>query len=539
LCTTFQVESLHELKMRRINPVQSLPGLIATFLLLTGLGMMLWLRGGEAFSPGSLTAISHSGLQAGGFRSHAEFEPECSKCHQPLKTTQGELCLDCHVEVAAQLDKQNGTHAHIQDANRCATCHSDHQGRDFDPTRQAFNHFDHTLTHFSLLWHQVNYDASPMDCTACHTMEPVFAVSIAECLDCHSARDEAFVQQHIQDFGDDCLQCHDGKDQMINFDHQATDFKLEGQHAAARCGSCHSNEARARQQARQPGRAGFALLTREERDEPTTLLAQFWDTPIACGSCHTEPEMHRGMFSEDCATCHNAQSWSPAILDGKQFEHAKHTGFSLQQHLFDANEQPIRCNDCHQSDLKAFDVQTCITCHSLDDASASFMQQHTAEVGLSCKQCHDGVDRMEYFDHNSVFPLQGRHAGVACLACHTDYNFIETTAACVQCHAEPAIHAGSFGLQCQYCHTDQAWQPAQLRQHRLPLDHGGQGEIKCQTCHTQRYDEITCYGCHEHQPEPIQASHLAAGVSLEDLPRCAACHPDGLQGEQTKIGAGE
>jgi hypothetical protein len=26
---------------------------------------------------------------------------------------------------------------------------------------------------------------------------------------------------------------------------------------------------------------------------------------------------------------------------------------------------------------------------------------------------------------------------------------------------------------------------------------------------------------------------------LDDLPLCAACHPNGLQGEQTKIGRGE
>ncbi len=524
--------------MRRPNPFQSFFGFVATLVLLVGLGVMLWLRGGLAFSPGELTSISHAGLGTGGFRSHAEFEPDCSNCHQPLETTQDQLCLDCHVEVAAQVEGNNGTHAHIEQVVRCAECHSDHRGRDFNPTRQAFEHFDHSLTHFNLIWHQVNYDASPMDCTACHSLEPIFDVTTGECAGCHSAQDLTFVQQHTADFGENCLECHDGTDRMTRFDHQATNFKLEGQHAAARCGSCHSIKAQALNSIPQQSQGGFVLVARSAQDG-TDPLQQFKDAPTECKGCHTEPEMHLGMFAEDCSTCHNSQSWSPASLEGVDFEHSKHTGFSLQRHLVDADDQPIRCNNCHQNSLQAFDVRTCIACHSSDDDSTAFMQQHTTEVGFSCKQCHDGVDRMEYFNHDSLFPLQGQHAGIACSACHTDFIFKDLSAACVQCHAEPAIHAGSFGLQCQYCHLDQAWQPAKLRRHIFPLDHGGQGEIACQTCHVQRYDEITCYGCHEHQAEPIQASHLAAGVSMEDLPRCAVCHPDGLQGEQTRIGRGE
>ena len=56
----------------------------------------------------------------------------------------------------------------------------------------------------------------------------------------------------------------------------------------------------------------------------------------------------------------------------------------------------------------------------------------------------------------------------------------------------------------------------------------GGGEIACQVCHPSNYQQNTCYGCHDHQPEPIAASHLKAGISMDDLPDRASCHPTGL-----------
>ena len=129
--------------------------------------------------------------------------------------------------------------------------------------------------------------------------------------------------------------------------------------------------------------------------------------------------------------------------------------------------------------------------------------------------------------HERFFPLAGRHAGLECAACHLEKKFIGTPSECVQCHAEPDVHAGFFGLQCQYCHTAQAWTPAQLRYHNFPLDHGDQGESACQVCHPANYSEYTCYGCHDHQPEPIAGSHQQADIRLESLVNCIECHADG------------
>ena len=100
---------------------------------------------------------------------------------------------------------------------------------------------------------------------------------------------------------------------------------------------------------------------------------------------------------------------------------------------------------------------------------------------------------------------------------------------CAACHEEPAIHADLFGLNCARCHTTLAWKPALLTRHVFALDHGGQGKVACQICHTETYAQNTCYECHDHQPDEIQAVHLAE--NLLDYENCVECHPTGQEGE--------
>lgn len=502
--------------MKRQPSFLSASGLIATVLMLAGLGVVLWLGGGKMFSPGKLSAKSLPGVMLEGFVSHAQFEAECSRCHQPLKTTQDMLCMNCHRRVALQIENRRGTHAYIENVNRCAQCHSDHRGEDFDPTKGAFALFDHSRTAFTLVWHQVDYDTTPIECADCHVMETGnFTLAIAGCISCHGKEDAAFMLQHVQDFGQDCLDCHDGKDRMVGFDHQTTDFPLDGKHANLTCADCHSL-------ARRLG------VNQVSHDLQQDLFAQ---APRDCVGCHTEPEIHLGMFSTNCVECHNTLSWSPANLEGTPFEHFSRSGFSLVRHKRDYANQPLICNDCHQGSLQDFDIQTCVTCHSGGKERAAFMEKHQGDFGLDCLSCHDGVDRMDNFNHEAFFPLDGRHAEIECEACHKDKVFVGTPKECVNCHEEPKIHAGFFGLKCYYCHTAEAWSPAPLRVHRFPLDHGGEGEVECKICHPGRYVEYTCYGCHEHQPEAITQGHVEKGILPVEIPNCIQCHPTGLKDE--------
>jgi hypothetical protein len=215
--------------MKRVNPFMSLAGFLATILLLTGLGALLWYSGGTAFSPGRLSAKSQKNKPLNGFTSHAAFEAECELCHQPFKTTQAELCLECHLQVEEEVMNKKGTHSLIDGVRQCYTCHSDHQGEDFDPSRAAYAHFDHSRTHFSLIRHQVNYSAAPMACADCHPSGSAeFTITDTSCTQCHGVKDAVFMLQHSQYYGTDCTTCHDGLDLMADFDHQDTDFPLQG-----------------------------------------------------------------------------------------------------------------------------------------------------------------------------------------------------------------------------------------------------------------------------------------------------------------------
>jgi hypothetical protein len=483
--------------MKRLNPVGSVLGFILTFLLFIGLGISLWFNRGLAFSPGRVTAKSRDGVILKGFTSHADFEKQCSTCHDPLNFSLAAKCLDCHGEVNQQIQAGEGVHSQSAIVNDCANCHPEHRGRDYDPTKASYQLFDHSLTSFSLNWHQVNYDATPMQCSECHKNSTYSIIDNQPCLDCHSGHDNNFAQVHVGDFGSNCLGCHDGQDGMINFTHSQTGYILEGKHGEIKCSDCHTSE-------------------------------KIKDTPKDCKDCHTEPTMHQGLFEKTCDTCHTTQSWSPANLNGQSFAHVATTGFSLKLHQVDYSNQVITCTTCHPKDLQTTDIQTCIDCHNQHDTV--FMSDHQQQFGSECMVCHDGVDRLSNFDHANFFPLEGKHASAECDECHANKVFRDTPAECWQCHKEPDIHAGVFGLKCYYCHNADAWSPANLQQHNFPLNHGLEDQslqLDCTACHGVNYVDYTCYNCHDHQANEIAQNHQAIGIVEPDLTSCANCHPEG------------
>ncbi len=483
--------------MKRLNPVGSLLGLLLTLILFVGLGVSLVVNRGLVFSPGQVSAKSITGVLIKGFSSHADFEKHCGNCHEPLITNVATKCLDCHSDVARQITTQEGIHSQFKNADQCATCHPEHKGRDFNPTKASFQLFDHSTTGFSLQWHQINYDATTMQCTECHKSSSYKIVDNQSCLNCHSNHDKTFGAVHVTDFGPNCLGCHDGADRMVNFDHSTTGYTLEGKHSQTKCADCHTN-------------------------------GTIKDTPKECKDCHSEPSTHKGDFNQTCDTCHTPQGWSPVSLDNKPFAHLTTTGFSLELHKTDYANQAITCATCHPSDLNSLNIQTCVDCHSQHDTK--FMADHQLQYGSECMTCHDGVDRLSNFDHANFFPLDGKHATTDCIACHVDNVYRGTPSECYQCHKEPDIHTGVFGLKCFYCHSAEAWSPASLRQHNFPLNHGVEDQnlqLQCDACHGPNYIEYTCYNCHDHTADGIAQSHAALKIADQDLPACAKCHPAG------------
>lgn len=490
--------------MKRINPIGSLLGLIMTSLLFVGFGISLWFDRGLAFSPGPVSAKNQAGVNLEGFASHADFEKQCGKCHDPLRTNLATKCLECHTMVKEQIQGAKGAHGQIDTINDCAACHPEHRGREFDPTLASFQKFDHSKTRFSLNWHQENYDATPMQCSECHKQEAFAVVDNQTCLDCHAGHDDKFALAHLQNFGPDCKGCHDGVDRMQNYDHNQTGFALEGKHGQVKCIDCHNTNS-------------------------------VKDTPLECTGCHGEPSIHRGIFAQSCETCHTAESWTPAKVNDQPFGHLETAGFSLVLHQVDYAQQAINCDTCHPNDLQTFDIQTCIDCHSQQDSS--FISDHIQQFGAECMVCHDGVDRLSNFQHANFFPLDGLHASIQCTDCHFNQVYRGTPTECWQCHPEPEIHAGIFGLKCDYCHDASVWSPASLRQHVFPLLHGEesqQTQLQCDTCHGNNYVDYTCFNCHDHQAAEIEKSHREAGITAQELPACAKCHPDGILTDEQK-----
>ncbi len=499
--------------MKRAGLFSSPLGFMLTILLFAGLGFSLWRDRGLAFSPGAITAKTRPGVTIENYTSHAEFEKECSFCHDPLRATLAQKCIECHTQIGEQISRAEGLHGKLKNVERCNLCHPEHQGREFDPSAAAHSFFDHSITRFSLTRHQLNFDATAMSCAACHTGEGLYtSVADSDCENCHRQHDATLMTTHLAQAGARCQACHDGKDRMRDFDHNATAFPLDGRHTDLVCMDCHAE-------------------------------GQFKDIPHACQDCHAEPIVHQGILGLACGDCHTAAGWKPARYEGQSFDHAATTRFSLNRHPVDYTGATMTCAACHPANagqsLAKADLQICITCHAQRDQA--FMDQHQADYGTACLDCHDGVDRLSNFDHNLLFPLDGRHAEADCAACHRDSaggkRFRNTPTTCVECHPEPEIHAGVFGVDCEYCHTTQAWSPANLRQHTFPLNHGledGAPQTACETCHTVNYTTYTCYGCHEHQAQDIQEEHDQevfdkAGVSRDRLLECAICHPTGTE----------
>ena len=453
-----------------------------TAAVLLVIGLVYWQTGSRMFNPGQLASA------------HANIE-DCAGCHQPLSAKQGTLCLECHTEVRAEMSAITGLHARLKDPERCMACHPDHRGADFDMRAAAADHFDHEQAFFSLARHTADYDSGPFACTDCHQSSG-FKVDLLACLDCHDRADTTFMEAHVADFGLNCLECHDGIDRMTDFNHAETAFSLDGEHAGAACSACHTQ-------------------------------GRFEGTTTACADCHAEPASHAGLFQPTCGDCHNPSGWTPAQLNGASFDHFQETGFSLARHTRNYDGSILNCTSCHSDDLTSFESGVCEQCHAADNAG--FMTAHIEEFGPGCLDCHDGLDSMKNFDHATVFALDGAHATLECARCHQDHVFSGTPDTCSGCHAEPDLHAGMFGLQCELCHATAAWQPAALSAHAFPLDHGGEGEIACATCHPVNFVTFTCDRCHE--PAEMTEEHNEEGI-FEIAGRCLECHPTGQEDER-------
>lgn len=536
-------------------------GIIATLLALLLIGGIAYARGGVLFNPGELNA--QAGAQPlGGVSSHSEIGGRCAACHTAFweRDKMADRCLSCHVDLNSSADNFHRIMLAQSQTWECFQCHTDHRGFRASLTVMDLERFPHQAIGFSLQGHHLNQTGASFTCYDCHGSD-ISGFDETACTACHQQIDPAFMEEHLNSFGQGCLACHDGIDTYgEGFDHNNLAFSLQGEHVAAACSGCHAG-ARTPTDLRQTPQNCFSCHAEDDahqgrfgQDCQECHTPDGWEgvsfdhslaafplagahaqvecegchvndvfkgTPQDCFSCHAQDDAHQGRFGQDCQVCHTPDGW-----EGANFDH------SLAAFPLTGAHAQVDCEACHVNDVFKGTPQDCFSCHAEDDA-------HQAGFGQDCQVCHtpDGWEGAS-FDHSlAPFQLTGAHAQVECEGCHKEGVFKGTPQDCSACHAEPAYHIGLFGTKCTSCHTTDAWRPAVFdRPHTFPFNHGESGPSECRVCHTEALTSYTCYTCHEHNPAQIESKHREEGIS--DFRDCARCHPTG-QKEEGEGGGGD
>ena len=200
-------------------------------------------------------------------------------------------CGSCH----QQDDAHNG-----ELGTDCALCHS--------TAKWKPSTFDHNNSIFKLTGAHLN-----VDCAQCH-QGGSFKGTPTECYACHKVDDN-----HNGRFGTSCDACHSTTAwKPATFDHNLSTFRLTGAHANLACEKCHSK--------------GFA------------------GTPAFCAGCHADPSFHKGMFGNNCSSCHNTSNWNASYK-------GPHPSFGDEGGI---NHGGASCRDCHTVNLA---TATCTKCH--------------------------------------------------------------------------------------------------------------------------------------------------------------------------------
>ncbi len=356
------------------------------------------------------------------------------------------------------------------------------------------------------------------NCGACHT-NPLDTRGMAGlCLDCHTDIQAQLTSSDtlhgaLPD-GGACLSCHTEHGgptatltemELTAFPHAALGFALTAHQYTSTgsvfaCADCHT-----------------AL-----KITPRPINAYRFDQAI-CIDCHMDYQAdfvvsHVADFGADCQNCHDG------IDRFSGFDHNTLTVPLAGKH------GEATCTSCHGEvrDAAGFVglATTCVGCHQTDDI-------HNGTYGSDCASCHTPAGwEQATFDHSrTAFPLTGAHITTPCTSCHSNHIFQGTPTDCASCHAEPQVHLGQFGTNCNSCHTTSRWEGA-IFDHTFPLNHGGEGTIACATCHTnpQQYTVYTCYNCHAHPQAATLAKHSEEGIS-GNIDDCASCHPTGQEGD--------
>lgn len=436
----------------------------------------------------------------------AHFERSCEQCHiasspwEQLPGPEGENhesfplaglhlrtdCFSCHEAGAPK------------PANLCEGCHLDDAGVD---------HFTEQcqICHTAQAWRPpiARHDDFPLsgghaqvDCEQCHDPSDYSDVSTA-CVSCHQ-EDAPGKHQQPGFSAQACDSCHAITTWTdFNYDH-GPNWILEGAHQRTECGQCHA--------------------------APDTYegLAR------SCEGCHETPAFpdhsNPEVFGVGCESCHEAQSWVPAI--NGSFDHAF---WPLEN-----SHGRIACSSCHDNGNLLQPPTACEGCHLADRP-----QRHEGVFDGSCEGCHQtsAWDALAMpFAHTPSFVLDGIHATTECSNCHSGATY-QAPADCISCHAMQ-LPPNHYGNECATCHTTSNWNPTgELNHHTvdpnafpLSMSHGN---LLCSDCHSNGFSALptSCESCHlndqpsGHAVDSCDGCHDAGAWNMPFAPGMNALHP--------------
>ena len=473
-------------------------------------------------------------------QSHADIEQDCGSCHVRFeRDSQNTLCLDCHQDIAEDLATSTGFHSLSPDVAgaSCASCHTDHEGRNSDIVGLDTAGFDHELTDFVLRGSHLE-----AECEGCHLPELTYHDAETDCVACHREDD-----QHLGNLGATCADCHvETQWAEASFDHLAmTSYALTGGHAGLACITCHVDEmydnmstecvSCHRDDDTHDGSNGNECQSCHVTDDWQRLLFDHFTstgfalsgghanltceschqgnkfeqaTPTDCIGCHRDDDAHDGINGDVCGDCHGISAW----LD-ISFDHERDAEFALL-----GAHAGITCASCHVEPVAtALPGNACYDCHVDDDP-------HEMQLGETCADCHNQEAFAEHvrFDHDlTSFPLLGRHDEAVCEDCHASRAFLDAPETCADCHAEDDAHDGRLGEDCALCHNPNDW-------FLWAFDHdvqtgfvleGAHEGLDCLACHRQSAPVVValptaCGSCH-------RSDDVHAGAFGDD---CEQCH---------------
>ncbi len=416
----------------------------------------------SALSPGKL------------IQGHAKMEGDCTQCHMRFnKGAQTGLCLDCHKDIAKDVQGHQGYHGLLKE-KECRACHTEHKGLNVNIAPLDEKRFDHTQTDFAL---KGGHAAPKVQCRDCHPVGQKHRDAPSDCVACHKKNDV-----HKGSLGSRCADCHTETNwKQTRFDHSKTKFPLIGKHIDVMCTPCHTDP-------------------------------HFKGAPTACVACHKKDDDkkgHHGRFGNKCESCHTEKSWNTVL-----FDHDRNTKYPLR-----GKHRLAKCESCHIGSLFKDKVQTsCVACHKKDDDSKG----HKGRFGDKCQSCHTEKDwRVTTFNHDrdTKYPLRGKHMQAKCDSCHIGNLYRDKVPnTCFACHAKDDKHRGQEGKQCESCHNETAWR-------KTSFDHGlthfpllgKHAAVECKKCHlTQAFKDTKteCVACHV--KDDFHKGRLGS--------RCESCH---------------